>query len=82
MDTPQISLSENLQRLIRYMQQNNCESAHRRAAFIDSLITHIVTETRPLGLEPEDKANLIEMLSLMKLEYLTFIPDWTLKLEL
>ncbi len=83
MDTPKIKLTNNLQKLIDKMQFSECCIAKDRVQFLDSLIALVVTDTDAISeLDKDQHAALIEMLSIIKTEYQSFIPEWEPKLEL
>ena len=82
METPKITLTENLQKLIDKMQFSNCCIARDRVQFLDNLLTIVVMDEETLSLPKEQRAILIEMLAVMKTDYQSFIPEWEPKLEL
>lgn len=82
MGTPKISLTSNLQKLIDKMQFSDCCIAKDRVQFLDSLIALVVTDADAIGeLDKDQHAALVEMLSIIKTEYQSFIPEWEPKLE-
>lgn len=72
-----INITENLHSTIEDLQDDDCELARRRVEFLDSLLTQLVGGHLDICNDDASKLKLINTLTQMKLEYLSFIPGWT-----